>query len=358
MCPGRFPSPTPSRETSPVLSVRTNSPGSPARILKQRSTSLNFTAPISSRKRPRFSDVQSAPNVPSSTPPAQSASHDRRRASDPLPNRTTTTTNDSALPISPRSINIKLQQKLSEPLTFSSKKGIVYILRDPARPSLGCKIGSTSAPDYRTRINEHARDCSFTPKVVCVSVEVECCTRVERLVQIDLEEKCKKWNCDDHAKKGKSVEHREWFDVSEDQAMETVRRWVSFVNGQKPYDWRERLSPMWSYLIRTRDFIDCVDHDARRVRWNDMLASPTRMDYVHFTIDTIRRIWQAFIRILRSVWPWCRDFFWQMLALVYGFVTLVAFRNTFASSAFALVSLCACISVAQPKLSRRLKSRS
>jgi hypothetical protein len=374
MCPGQFPSPTPSREASPVLPRRLiHSSGSPSRITKHRATSLNFTAPTSTRKRPRFATPKSEPvlsdhNASPMPEPHTASNHATtgRRVSDPLPNRTArpqspTDAPDSApntTPICPRRTDIRLHQKLMEALTMTDTKGVVYVIRDIKRPELGIKIGSTSIPDYRKRIDEHARDCFFKPDVIWVSVEVRCCRRAEKLVQIDLEERCRRWICNNHAKQKKPVEHGEWFDISEELAKETVIKWTNFVNTQQPYSWCSNLSPVWAYLLRTRRLtnLDNIGHDTRRQQWASILTPPTYLDYYHFALDAVQRTWRTILDTFLCIWPYCTGFFWQMLTVIYGFVTLLAFRNTFASSAFALVSVCACISVV-PKLPKvRTKS--
>jgi hypothetical protein len=234
----------------------------------------------------------------------------------------------------------------------------VYAIRDPDRPELGIKIGSTSLADYDDRMKQHARDCYFQPKLVFDPIEVNYCARAEILVQIDLEERCRKWPCIDHARGGKTVVHGEWFDISKDVAKETVKKWTTFLNIQQPYIWGRSLSPVWAYLLRTRRLtnLDKIDHDTRRQQWASILTPPTNPDYYQFALDAVQRTWRTILDTFLCIWPYCTGFFWQMLTVIYGFVTLLAFRNTFASSAFALVSVCACISVV-PKLPKvRTKS--
>jgi hypothetical protein len=374
MFPGQFPSPTPSREGSPVLPRRDRRiSANPARITKNRATSLNFTAPTSNRKRPRFAAPNSEPvlsdHIESPISRPQTASNqgtNGRRVSDPLPNRTgrpqtPTDTQDSApstTPICPRRTDIKLEEKLSDHLTRKDKKGVVYVIRDVARPQLGIKIGITAGPDYQNRINQHGRDCFFKPDVIHVSPEVQCCKRLETLIHIDLEERCRKWTCKDHARRAKDVEHEEWFDISEELAKETVEKWTQFIHAQQPYFWRKRLSPLWAYLIRTRKLtnLDTISHKARSAHWHTNLAPPTYLDYYRFIVDAVLRMWHTILDTCSDIWPYCTGFFWQMLTVIYGFVTLLAFRNTFASSAFALVSVCACISVV-PRLPK-MRSKS
>jgi hypothetical protein len=392
MYPGQFPSPTPSRETSPIPSSRPlfNSKRLSPNT-QTRTTSSDFTAPHSFRKRPRFADPQSEPIVPQSrhhgSDHSLDANHraaDRRRASDPLRNGlqssnlrdrdalreppsqqhlTSTSfgnppidTHSSNGPSSPsRSIqlstsqssrlnDIKIRKKLQEPLTSCDTRGVIYILQDKARPERGYKIGSTKRADYLKRIAEHQRDCRFEPVTVLFSCNVEYVDRTEQLIHIDLQDREIPWPCVRHAGKDGSSLHKEWFNVSEDLAMQRVARWVEFMNEQQPYNYRRRLSLIWTYLIRTRKRNDHT-HEARREQWDAILSAPTKLDYLNLIFSLLARLGTYALNLISRFWSSGIEFFWQTLTLMYGFVSLVAFRNTLALSAFALVLVCAYCSI-------------
>lgn len=157
-----------------------------------------------------------------------------------------------------------------------------------------------------------------------------------------------------------STRHDEWYDISVVEAKEIVEKWARFMSEQRPYNWRRQLSPFWDYLFRRRTLVkdNGFDHDERREQWKGILRPPTRVEYVCFIIDVLLRIGHAAREVVRKNWPNCVAYFWQMLTLVYSFVTLLVCRNTFASSAFALVSVCAYLSIWSKLPLKRVRSKS
>jgi hypothetical protein len=391
MCPGRFPSPTPSREASPVPSTEGASPSPRA---QHRVPSLDFTAPISFRKRPRFAETQSDSVVDHdrlSTSHLSATAHhtnSRRRVSDPLQDRTQSCASTNAntypqqgrraistssgspphsvprVPAQPpvpptcRVVDGNLRKKLREPLTDKDTRGIVYVFRDPSNTHRGYKIGWTTREDEQIRINEQGRACKFKPELVHAVYDVKNAFRAELLIHLDLKNHQIEWPCKEH-NGGKTSMHQEWFRVTEEVAKETVDKWTRFMNEQKPYDWQGQLNPFWGYLLRARILVDHdnITHDMRREQWESILAPATYMDYLYFVADLFRRVWHACISLFLTIRPFCTAFFWQTLTVAYSFVTLIVFRNTFTSSAFALVSVCACVSAARHGLPKRVRSR-
>lgn len=157
-----------------------------------------------------------------------------------------------------------------------------------------------------------------------------------------------------------STRHDEWYDISVVEAKEVVQKWARFMSEQRPYNWRRQLSPFWDYLFRRRTLVidNGFDHDERRKQWQGILRTPTRVEYVCFIIDVLLRIGCAAREVVRKHWPNCVAYFWQMLTLVYSFVTLLVCRNTFASSAFALVLVCAYLSIWSKLPLKRVRSKS
>jgi hypothetical protein len=243
-------------------------------------------------------------------------------------------------------------------LTSKDTRGIIYIFQDLSNLHRGYKIGWTTRIDEQERINEQGRTCKFKPKQVHAVHDVENSFRTEQLIHLDLKDQEVEWPCKGH-KGGKTSMHEEWFRVTEDVAIETVDKWTKFMNEQKPYDWRRQLNPFWEYLLRTRKLVNQnnITHDMRREQWDSILAPATHLDYVYFVIDLFRRVWHACISLILAIWPFCTAFFWQTLTVGYSFVTLIVFRNAFASSAFALVSVCACVSAARRGLPKRVRSK-
>jgi hypothetical protein len=419
MCPGRFPSPTPSRETSPALSTEPNhtsgSPSPKVYIID------DFTAPQSFRKRPSFAESQSEPvaSLSSQSFPVSTSHHlaaDRRgvgerRASDPLRAKKQlgiqkdvsllrnqrnqqrasssplmqTLSRDASTPstgpqtkpmphnarvptppsptissLSPRNIDEKLRKKFKKSLNPSDTTGVLYIFQHPKQPDWGFKIGSTTRADYQTRLDEHRRHYGFEPQIVHVSDNINWCVRAEMLVGLDLKDRCQPQNCEkqlDHP-------HKEWFQVSEELAKETVDRWAKFMNEQTPYGWTRELSPLWNWLMDTRKTQLSVHdsktgHDVRRQQWDMVLLPPTHPEIFAFGAHVLLGIMRDSYNLLLRTWAYGTTFFWQILALAYGFVSFIAFRNTLASSAFALVLVCAyCSKIPDRKVASPRKAQS
>jgi hypothetical protein len=408
MCPGRFPSPTPSREASPDPCTKGLLVPTRAFVADpHHENSLDFTASASFRKRPQFSDSKSDPvisrlgarsSIASSPLAIKKRATDRRRASDPFesPLRARTSrgnkihrsppqgrsvsaqhvpsppsppaSNKRASPRTPIQladsesswlVDVRLRKQLQEPLTSrdiplplatEDKRGVIYIVKDsdqeskqdpdqdPNQPKRGIKIGWSSRADYEKRLQEHRAACGYEPGYINTANNVLNSFRAERLIHLDLMDRRKPWDCWGHGKDKRST-HEEWYNITEKMAEETVNKWATFMNEQRPYDWRKQLSPLWEYLLRTRriEVSEGFDHDVRREQWKEILAPPTYLEYAYFAIDVLHRIWQL---ALESI-----AFFWQISTVVYSFITLVMCRNTVALSAFALVSVCACCSV-------------
>ncbi|KAJ4363023.1 hypothetical protein N0V83_010141 [Neocucurbitaria cava] len=410
LLPGRFPSPTPSRETTPFEVHTPLLPGIPdiARQVPQadvpsRPASSDFTAASQFRNRPQFKEAQSEPTclpTMSALLPSDRASplaspcnpyrtaKDRRRVSDPLlhsrsgrtvrndpsairktrqkrqrlsdtpqyyscpttPSQSSTTSQPPSTPprrntslteshnninrpspregrvdngqhterkseseqnrrgtpekgrsrssaspktpVTPRDIHAKIRSALLEDLTFSEKKGIIYILHDPDRPELGYKIGATTRSTYLDRINEHRQKCNFEPNVVHEGIEIDYCFRTEKLIQAELDNFCQHWDCTGTHKSprvSKSETHEEYFLVSEELAIQTAKKWEDFMRREKPYGWSGKLKPVWRYLLEKRrctfiaDDPSTKDFLAVREHWNTVMrAPPETADYVEF----------------------------------------------------------------------------
>jgi hypothetical protein len=415
MCPGRFPSPTPSRETSPAPSTQSEfSSGSPS---PKTHVMDDFTASHSFLKRPRFAESQSetiATQIsqnPQTSKTLDLAVNRKRRTSDPLrakkqpgiqkdapvlrkprdqqrasssplmqtlgADTSTFSTSSQANPIvpnvqpptpprpttpalSPRVIDLQLRERLQEPLTFSDTTGVLYIYRHPEQPDWGFKIGVTKRANYQARLNEHRRKCGFEPRIVHTSQVIRWCARAEKLVHLDLADRCRQQECE----KNPGSMHTEWFQVSEKLARETVDRWARLMNEQSPYSWTRRLGPLWNWLMVTRRTQLSIHdskagHDARRREWETVLLPPTHSEIFAFGMDVLVRVLRDSHSLLLRIWLYGTTFFWQTLALTYGFVSFIAFRNTLASSAFALILVCAyCSRIPDQKLASPRKARS
>lgn len=247
----------------------------------------------------------------------------------------------------PRVTDMKLHKKLLEPLTGFDGEGVLYVLRDPARPERGIKIGYTTCSNYEDRIKQHARNCGFLPKELYITQRLEYRKRMEALVHLDLQEFCRHWDCKTKAHKGTT--HEEWFQVDGDMAVQTVKKWEAFMNEQRPYRFWRRVDPLWTYLLRRRGLAHLVhgdtSHRQRRQHWAQILAAPTYFDYLVFVSHLVLQAWHAAITAWLSLRPFVAKFFWQANTVIFSFMFLVAVHSTFASCAFAAVLVCVSFSV-------------
>ena len=137
--------------------------------------------------------------------------------------------------------------------------------------------------------------------------------------------------------------------MSEELAVKTVRKWEAFMNTQRPYDFRKKLNPLWKYLLTQRRLATPItndaDHDARRTQWTSIIAPPTSCEYLSFSKHLLHQFWLTTLTTWLITYPYIAAFFWQAITVIYGFVTMIVVRNTFAATAFALIFVCACFSV-------------
>jgi hypothetical protein len=394
MCPGRFPSPTPSREASPIASTGNVASYPDATY---RTAVPDFMQPISARKRPHITETQSDTAIEREDlsypclPTTGQRATEKRRVSEPLehasrirtsidagantqqaqrqrvfstpsishpprsPSRSPPRSNHSVSAQKspsqyPRTIDNKLRERLRENLSSKDKLGIIYVICDPSRHDLGYKIGYTTQTDLQKRMDQHRSICGFEPKVVH-KVYVENAYTTEQLILLDLKDRQADVTCSGR----RTTLHEEWFQVTEEVAKETVDKWTRFMKEQRPYGKRRELCLFWGYLLRARKSanLDTIDHDARRKQWDSILAPPRYLDYLFFVADVLCHAWDACVGQLQLIWP----FFWQSLTVAYSFVMLLVFRNTFASGTFALVSVCACVSAARYEPPKRMRSK-
>jgi hypothetical protein len=261
-------------------------------------------------------------------------------------------TSRSKLSTTARSIHDKLREELQKQLTPSDTKGVMYILFDPCCKDAGYKIGWTTRA-YAKRIQEHDRDCSYTPEVIHVSGhEIEYCGRLERLVHIDLKNYCQPRYCDMHRdSNGVSItrKHEEWFYVTEEMAIETVKRWEDFMHNQKPYGWNRRLRAVWRHMLERRTPLSLdvrtFTHKIRREQWTHILAPPTTADHIEVYHKAIRGAAKTIHNVISCTWMYLYAFFWELSTLIYSAITLMWYRNIVTLTAFAFFLTCAGIAV-------------
>ncbi|KAH6872476.1 T5orf172 domain-containing protein [Alternaria rosae] len=252
-------------------------------------------------------------------------------------------------PKTARSTHDSLYGELLKKLTPSDRKGVIYVLCDPNNKSRGYKIGKTKRA-YRDRIVEHERACSFLPSVIHVSDhEIDHCGRLEKLVHIDLENYCAPFHCENHGSIDGTKEtkaHKEWFQVTEEMAVNTVKKWERFMQQEKPYSWDRQLKIIWRHLLETRRSLGplgvrTLTHEARQEHWEKILAPPTTTEYLHAYRAHIQMSLKSLCHSAVYVWTYVSEFFWPLCTLIYGVITLAVFQNLLAFYAFVFILGCA-----------------
>jgi len=351
--PGRFPSPTPSVTLSQDDASRAfiPAPRTPIAQIKNSlytaaTSRIDYTASATARQFPIFSGPQSnRPRVDRravSDPrhdrlqsrqgqnygsPMRKARRDRPlilkdRRSRANPEQINSTTKQpesfsqstaslpnisigtiSTAPMTAQEVQDELCKRLCNKITPKSETGVVYVLRDPDRRNL-LKIGHSK--HLRQRMLQIERTCGIQLEVVYISNRFENYPRAERLAHGDLRPSRREHQC-----RKCEQSHGEWFEVSEEMAVRTVKRWVDFINQGQPYAASGKLKDFWKHLIFTR----CsaipsggkFDHDARWEHWTNIIRSPSIMDYSQYASMQLKN---------HRIWSHICEFPWQMLSLL------------------------------------------
>ncbi|KAF2850475.1 hypothetical protein T440DRAFT_364712, partial [Plenodomus tracheiphilus IPT5] len=241
-------------------------------------------------------------------------------------------------------IHAGLRKQFMEPLTFKDAPGALYILQHPQNPSL-LKIGSTKRADFSARLREHRWGCGFDPIIVHEpTATVKYCLRVERLIHRDLAQYNKPWKCEHKGLKNgaETSTHEEWFLVSQELAIQTVRKWEAFVRREKPYNWIGRLSVVWTYLMAKRRLVlsaggGHLTHDARHEQWAALFAPPTTEEYITAYWQEAQSILKITSAHLLELYRHMRRFHWQYIAVSNSLFILVYIRGNLALCAFLFV---------------------
>ena len=172
----------------------------------------------------------------------------------------------------------RLIQTAKEKLTSDEKAGYLYILRNPENPGL-LKLGCSM--NIWKRGKQHKARCGLMMSWVHISNCVENMKRAEKLAKLDMDHLRKDWKCSSC-----SQTHKEWFQVDEEKAKRVTRKWIEWINEQKPYKSSGELEPMWGWLmdfgrVPRHDFAE-NDHEARWAHWDHVLPPPSRTDLKKF----------------------------------------------------------------------------
>ena len=206
------------------------------------------------------------------------------------------TTTTPLEPKTPRAIDDKLRKIIKTDLpSMGQEQGTVYIFRDkdPRRSNL-LKIGMTrqEMTDRRTGVQ---RECNIVLEYVYDTIPLSNYGRAEKLAQEELAYfrrpyTCSKLNC--------VRNHREWFEVSEDLAKRTVKRWTDFMR-ENPYGEDKKLKEKWMVKInqmgRPGENEGMNDHDLRWRRWK-FVEPPSRLVRL-FTHPIWNYFWRFFFHL-------------------------------------------------------------
>ena len=239
------------------------------------------------------------------------------------------TTTTPLEPKTPRAIDDKLRKIIKTDLpSMSQEQGIVYIFRDkdPRRSNL-LKIGMTKQEmtDRRTGVQ---RECNIVLEYVYDTQPLSNYGRVEKLAQEELAcfrrpYMCSKPNC--------VRNHREWFEVSEDLAKRTVKRWTDFMR-QNPYGEDKKLKEKWMVKINQMGHPEenegMNDHDLRWRRWK-FIEPPSRL-----------------VRLLtHPIWSFFWRFFWHLSCITAWLIVLFEFPSRYTAITFGSLLVVAIVSI-------------
>ncbi|KAI7490043.1 hypothetical protein KC351_g876 [Hortaea werneckii] len=184
----------------------------------------------------------------------------------------------------------KVLELIREPLQYNDartwkKPGFVYVVRDPELKLV--KIGFTTEC-VSDRIRSIGSQCRASSKQWQIehedpSIPILAYRRLERLVHMDLAPHRWFFQCACSLAKtnaNKLTEHQEWFDVSPEVAIKTIKLWRSFLL-QQPYGEPlfKTIMPLegpWIDRVKEYKEADCnekhEDHETRLGRWRELLG--------------------------------------------------------------------------------------
>ncbi|KAF2179903.1 hypothetical protein K469DRAFT_298106 [Zopfia rhizophila CBS 207.26] len=169
-------------------------------------------------------------------------------------------------PLLPETIADNIRQEL---LKDVESKGFIYILRAPnyfrnRKPLV--KIGITE--DITRRIRALQNNCGFTDLQECSrsggkAIPWKRLQRVEKLCHLELNNFRKTLQCNKGGH-GKNCDtgHTEWFEVEEETAIRTVKRWQKFIN-QNPYGEDGSLREGWKVTVQNGRYLHISEDEDR-----------------------------------------------------------------------------------------------
>ena len=188
---------------------------------------------------------------------------------------------------------------LRKPLRYTKdgKLGWLYAIRDPDLELV--KIGLTTAIRPETRLRGLCSSCKLSNDAYLIKdpdrVAVLAYQRLEDLIHADLAPHRWYYDCACGLKRGKGLyptEHHEWYELSDEIAVQTIRVWRDFIL-QKPYGILQtgklhHLQVKWAERIQNRAKVTSEetheDHETRLRRWRTIFQ-----DYSEDAADSSSR---------------------------------------------------------------------
>jgi len=168
---------------------------------------------------------------------------------------------ETQTPRKPSAIALAIKDILREPID-NSNKGYIYVLRAPrffkdfppsrdrAKPEQWVKIGITRNMEERKKSLSARcgiRDLTDCDDVLEEPMPMPLLRRVERLCHEELDNFRRPLDCNE-TDTGCDTVHKEWFNVTEEVAIRTVKRWLSFIS-QSPYSRHGNLQSEWEDMV-------------------------------------------------------------------------------------------------------------
>lgn len=145
------------------------------------------------------------------------------------------------------------------------------------------KVGFTTGPTYKRQKNifndcqHHSIRGQYDPGHVAIRL----CQRAESLIHAELARHRYNFDC-----MCRVHDHREYFDVDPQLALEVIRRWRTFCM-REPYDAKGRLQPFWEDRLRDMDrrqrLRADLDMTERRKQW-DRFVHATLLDAIWYDV--------------------------------------------------------------------------
>lgn len=193
----------------------------------------------------------------------------------------------------PNSINNKLLRQIrrrelekkinaGKILPSDTELGYIYVFNLPSCPGY-FKIGMTKQVP-RDRVSQQEYACKLPYNLVEDPQDkpFRGYSAVEKLIMAELHNLRRKFfcgNCKTH--KQMAREHGEWYEISEEKALEVVERWRKWMVKGKPFDNNGVLTPFW-----VRKYEGAIQ-DTANVRWEEWLCPPIPLPPYHHYLSFV-----------------------------------------------------------------------